>query len=380
MKKYFLTSGIAILLVSLFSLEFLSGVGRAGEAKPGWQLEWERVFQDANKEGQFIYYGTDTVETLFREFEKKYPIKAIAAAPAGGGRFATQRLPAERRANKYLADLYVYSSSAGYTLYQAKVFDPLKPALILPEVRDQSNWWQAKHHYADPESEYLLNFDGIFRTDVTFNTNLVSLGELKSYWDLLNPKWKGKIVVFDHNFSGFGHAPLKFLYYNPELGQEFLKKLYSDMDVTISSDPRQITDWLVKGRFVFALGAVPALLEAHVAKAQGLPVDWLHPKQLKEGTALSSGASATAFINRAPHPNAAKVAINWLLSREGQLAYQRILDPGHDSLRVDIPKDMVPPDLRRVEGVKYVNIDRPEWLDLKPIRDFINKVLAEGKK
>lgn len=380
MKKFFFTCSMFVLLVSFFSLEFLSGIASAGDAKPAWQLEWDKVLQAAKKEGQVVYYGTDTIETLMREFEKKYPIKAVAGGPAGGGRFAIQRLPAERRADKYLADLYVYSSSAGYALYQAKVFDPIKPALILPEVLDQSNWWQGKHHYADPEKEYLLYFDGIFRVGVTFNTNLVKPAEIKSYWDVLSPKWKGKIVVFDHNFGGFGHQPLKFTYYNAELGPEFLKKLYSEMDVTLSSDPRQIINWLGQGKFAFALGANPSTLEANAAKAQGLPVDWPGPKQLKEGVSLSPGASATGLINRAPHPNAAKVAINWILSREGQLAYQKIFDPGHDSLRIDIPKDMVPSDLRRVDGVKYLDTEKPEWLDLKPIRDFINKVLADSKK
>ena len=376
MKKCYLTGSIVILLLTL---EFLVGVTEAGEVQSGSQLEWEKVVRAAKKEGQLIFYGTDTVETLLREFEKKYQIKAIAAAPAGGGRYALQRLPAERRANQYLADLYVYSSAAGYTLYQTKVFDPIKPALILPEVLDQSNWWQGKHHYCDPESEYLLRFEGTVRANTTYNTNLIKPAELKSYWDLLNPKWKGKVVVFDHNYAGYGHEQLKFLYYNPELGPEFLKKVYSEMDVAISADPRQITDWLAQGKFAFALGASPSFLEANAAKAQGLSVDWFGPKQFKEGVALTSGASCTGLINRAPHPNAAKLAINWILSREGQLGYQKILDPGHDSLRIDIPKDMVPPDLGRVEGVKYMSPDRPEWLDLKPIRDFINKVLAERK-
>lgn len=376
MKKWFWISSIAVLLASL---ELLSGLAGAVEAKLGWQLAWDKVLQAAKKEGQLVYYGTDTVETLLREFEKKYQIKAIAAAPAGGGRYALQRLPAERRANQYLADLYVYSSAAGYTLYEAKVFDPIKPALILPEVLDQSNWFQGKHHYCDPEGEYLLRFEGTVRASTTYNINMVKPAELKSYWDIVTPKWKGKIVVFDHNYTGYGHEQLKFLYYNPELGPEFFKKVYSEMDVAISADPRQMTDWLAQGKYAFALGASPSFLEANAAKAQGLPVDWFGPKQFKEGVALTSGASCTGLINKSPHPNAAKVAINWILSREGQLAYQKILDPGHDSLRTDIPKDIVPPDLRRVDGLKYLSPDRPEWLDLKPIRDFINRVLAERK-
>lgn len=78
----------AVLLASLFSLEFLSGAAGAGESKPGWPSEWEKVLQAARKEGQVVYYGTDTIETLMREFEKKYQINAVAAGPAGGGRLA----------------------------------------------------------------------------------------------------------------------------------------------------------------------------------------------------------------------------------------------------------------------------------------------------
>ncbi len=60
-----------------------------------------------------------------------------------------------------------------------------------------------------------------------------------------------------------------------------------------------------------------------------------------------------AFMDKAPHPNAARLFINWLLSRKGQMAFQRILQD-HDSRRIDIPKDDVPEYNRRREGVKYV--------------------------
>src|ERR1044071_8184675 len=180
MKKRFWLSGILVLLTALW---LLSSVADAAEPKPGWQLGWDTLLQAAKKEGQLVYYGTDTVERLLREFEEKFQIKAIAAAAAGGGRYALQRLPAERRANQYLADLYIYSSAAGYTLQQAKVFDPIKPTLILPEVLDQSNWFEGKHHYCDSEGEYLFKFEGTVRASTTYNTTIVKPAELKSYWD-----------------------------------------------------------------------------------------------------------------------------------------------------------------------------------------------------
>ena len=93
---------------------------------------------------------------------------------------------------------------------------------------------------------------------------------------------------------------------------------------------------------------------------------------------MGSASGNVGLINRAPHPNAARVAVNWLLSREGQMAYQRIFEKP-DSRRIDIPKDDVPAFSRRVEGVRYIASDKPEWMDLKPIIQLINEVRKEKK-
>jgi ABC-type Fe3+ transport system substrate-binding protein len=87
------------------------------------------------------------------------------------------------------------------------------------------------------------------------------------------------------------------------------------------------------------------------------------------------------LINRAPHPNAAKVLINWLLSREGQIAVQKLGDPSDppNSRRMDIPKDEIAPHLRLVEGRKYLDIGHPELSDMKPVLQLI-KEASEPKK
>jgi len=88
-----------------------------------------------------------------------------------------------------------------------------------------------------------------------------------------------------------------------------------------------------------------------------------------------------ALVNRAPHPNAAKVFINWLLSRRGQIVLQKRTLTGEspaDSLRIDIPKDEVPPDSRRGQG-KYVMVTRPEWFDMTPIHNLIKEALGQAK-
>jgi len=88
--------------------------------------------------------------------------------------------------------------------------------------------------------------------------------------------------------------------------------------------------------------------------------------------------------NNAPHPNAAKVFINWFLSREGQVTLQRALaktsDEAPDSLRIDIPKDDVPAENKRMDGMKYLDLDVEGKLEMKPIVDVIEEALAAIKK
>jgi ABC-type Fe3+ transport system substrate-binding protein len=84
-----------------------------------------------------------------------------------------------------------------------------------------------------------------------------------------------------------------------------------------------------------------------------------------------------------PHPNAARVFVNWLLSREGQTALQRAANTptnSEESLRTDIPKDMVRSEVRRIDGVKYIFVDKPEYMDMAPIQDIVEKAMAQSKK
>jgi iron(III) transport system substrate-binding protein len=222
----------------------------------------------------------------------------------------------------------------------------------------------------DDEGQYLFAFNEAVVPFVTYNKKLVAPAEIKSYWDLLSPKWKGKIVAMDPAMGGGVDALLVFLYYHPELGPEFLRRLLSEMDLTASRDSRQIVDWLAVGKFALGVFTTPSRSDFDVAKTQGLLVDWFTPKSLREGAGTNASNGTVGLINRAPHPNAAKLAINWLLSREGQMAYEKYKF-GSDSLRIDIPK--APSYSRRVEGVAYVQTDSPARMDREPIRRLIKE-------
>jgi len=350
----------------------------AAQAKPAWQLEWEKIVEAGKKEGQVAVYISG-YEEILPEFQKEYPEIKVSAT-TGRGSQVGQKLLAERRAEKYLADVV---SAGGVTTYQqlfpAKVFEPIKPVLVLPEITDTSKWYLGKLHYSDPENQYIIDYVGTATYgSISYNTKLIDAKDFKSYWDLLAPKWKGKIISRDVRVPGTGSGNARLFYYLPDVGPSFIKKLYGEMDVTLFRDYRQGTDWLAVGK-----AAICFFCEADISKQQGLPVDTFGPGVFKEGAGLVTQFGTLGLVNRAPHPNAAKVFINWLLSRKGQLTLQKTMLPTEnpvDSLRIDIPKDDVPVLQRRFEGVKYLDTSRPEWQAMKPILEVMNEALkAAGK-
>jgi iron(III) transport system substrate-binding protein len=364
---------------------FLSGpaVDRvsAAESKPGWQAEWEKTVKGAEEEGALAIYMTQAFEPVFREvFQKKFPKIKVTLA-TGRGPDLQQRVMSERRADRFAVDLYISGNITPLTVFhKAKILEPVKPLLLLPEVLDTSVWYEGKHHYDDPENRYIFVFEGTVRSgDITYNTKAVGAGEIKSYWDLLGPKWKGKIASVDPLVSGPISAAHIFFYKHPDLGAEFLRRFHAETDITILRSNEQMLDWLSAGKYAFGIGA----RNVDDAIMQGLPLAQFQPGSLKEGSSVTAYNGTLSLFNRAPHPNAAKVAANWLLSREGQGAW---LDANHksgglyDSLREDIPKDKVNSVARRVKGAKFLWLE-PQWIyDLDAIRGIIKGALASAGK
>jgi len=356
--------------------------GAAAESKQDWQSEWDKTLKGAKSEGKlslYLYQGEGELGGVAQLFQKKYP-EIIVTTVTGRGNQLGPRIMAERRAGKFLVDAYIAGLTSTYEiLYRGKILDPIRAALILPEVLDESKWWQGQHHYIDSENKYIFVFVGNVSQYISYHTKSVDPGEFRSYWDFLQPKWKGKILSRDPKISGSQRIGLRGFYYTPELGAEFVRRLYGEMDVTLTQEIRQATDWLANGKFAICFFCSEILK----AKSQGLPVDEFPTARWKESRAITAGNVGTvALPSQAPHPHAARLFVNWLLSREGQIAFQRAANTptnSEESMRVDIPKDMVPADVRRIDGVKYLLADRPEFMNMAPIYEVLDKALAQSK-
>jgi len=347
-------------------------------AQTSWQAEWDKTLRAAESEGQLTLYGCCyEYDRVIEGFKKKYP-KIKVATFVGSGNQLSARILAERRGEKYLPDIVGSGANTLHdALYKANALDPIKPALILPEVLDLTKWYQGEHRYIDPEKRYIFAFVANSQSgQIVYNVKQVNPAEFKSYWDLLNPKWKGKMVSLDPTSFGMG-AALQFLYFHPELGPAFLKKLYGEMQVTVSRDPRQMTDWLATGKFSLCIRC-NAGSEVGKAVQQKLPIGYLDTEEWKEGGSSSAAGGTLGILNRAPHPNAAKLFVNWFLSREGQMALQKYGRPdAHNSRRIDIPKDDVDFYNRLDEGKKYFDLAKPEYQDVAPIFKFVKDALPQ---
>lgn len=355
---------------------FLIWTGGGGAAeKASWQSDWEKTIQAAKQEGQILIYAAlgPYHPQIFAEFQKDYPeIKATIIH--GNSSRISPRLLSERRAGKYLADVYMGGPTSLYSFYKNNLFDPLAPLLVLPEVADSSLWWEGKHVYIEPERQYIfVNEGSVSGFTITYNAKLAKSTEFKSYWDLFRPQWKGKIVSLDARDPGFGASELRYLYYHPELGPEFIRRLFGEMEIVLSREHQQAIDWVALGKVTLCVFCRDGF--ASQAKSQGLPVDFIDHNALKEMPRLRGSAGAITYVNKAPHPNAAKVFINWFLSRRGQTVYQES-HGDRDSLRIDIPKDKVPTGARRVAGRKYFFVEGPEFMDVKPAVKIIDDAMA----
>jgi iron(III) transport system substrate-binding protein len=338
------TRQLAVFFAAALALIALARAASAQE----WQQQWETIVEAAKKEGEVVIYGphNPVYQQIWAIFQKSYPEIKFSFVPGKGSDHA-QRIVAERRAGKYLADLLMGGSTT-YASLAPGTLEPMRPLLILPEVTDMSAWFEGRLFFADPQDNAGLIISGEIGTRRgSYNTKLLEPKEIRSWWDLLQPRFKGKLGSFDPRVAGGGGETFMFFYYTPSLGRNFISRLLTETDIVLTRNLQQGTDWLAQGRIYFYIGSGQPIMKA---RKQGLPVDLL-PHPMKEGDIMGGGSCCIGVLNRAPHPNATKLFVNWVLSREGQTAWQKYAEV--NSLRMDIPKTDLPPDDVPQKGVNY---------------------------
>ena len=276
--------------------------------------DWQRVVAAAKKEGKVVIGappGSDFRNEVQAVLKKRFDLDSeFIQAP---GPNLMSKIVAEKQAGAVSVDTFLIGPCTGNSLLKSDLFEPLAPAMLLPEVKDPAKWFGG-HLWADNQSgkNLLYSFVAQITPSIYYNTNLVKPQEIRSYNDLLDPKWKGKIGLRDPRVPGGGLAMWAFLL--DMKGEDYISKL-AQQEMFVSRNARQIADALAKGSLALTIGVgyrdFDAFLDAN------LPVK--HLPTLKEGTYVSGGNGIRRSSSKARRiPTRRKLFFNWLLSREGQ--------------------------------------------------------------
>jgi iron(III) transport system substrate-binding protein len=316
--------------------------------------EWEQTLAAAKREGKVVVntFTGEAYRRVLPNFTRAYPEIKLEHTSLEAVDFAP-RVTQERAAGVYTWDIVLFPTSTAFqVLKPAGVWDPIRPAIILPEVKDDKVWRDGfEAGFLDRDKNLCYGYTLVRGGGVWVNTDQVKEGEIRGFTDLLNPKWKGKIAVSDPRTIGSTFWPLTVA--RLKHGDDIMKPFLIDQEPVLSRDRNQLTEFVIRGRYPIGVGLNDQVVKDFQRQGVGKNVKRIFLDDLQY---QSSGA--IWLVNKAPHPNAAKVFINWFLTKDVQAIWAKELET--NSRRLDVePGD---PDLLVPMGVKLLQIDAEEIL------------------
>jgi ABC-type Fe3+ transport system substrate-binding protein len=295
----------------------------------------------AKQEKEVVYYTELIVDQIVRPlaaaFEKVYGIKV--AFWRADSQQVSLKLSIEQKAGRTQAD--VWSSASGLaSLIEGRIIESFTTenmAALPAEFRDQNGYWVATN---------------MIVLGTAVNTNLIGAAERpRSYDDLLAPKWRGKLVWKPNDLTGaWGFIGNVLAIMGEDKGLAYLRRLNEQNVATMGASTRAILDHVAAGEFPVVLGVSDH--NAEIARLAGAPVAWL---PLDSAWAMLHTIGVTAG---APHPNAARLFIDFALSKQGQEIFR---NAGYLPARPDTPA--ATPSLRPQEGGFRANVFSPEAIE-----------------
>jgi ABC-type Fe3+ transport system substrate-binding protein len=308
----------------------------------------KELIDAAKKEGKVVVDGppVNSVRQAFtKAFESKYGIKLsyISSGTSKSG----ARIRAERASGKYLLDVFISGADTPLQVFAKSGWAaPISSALVDPEVTDGSRWADGHLWYLDPDKTLLRMLRSV-NPELVVNTKVVRGDEIQAWTDLLKDKYKGMIAAKDPSIGGTGSSLTAYFYLH--YGPDFVSGLYKGQAPALTRDPRQIVQWVAQGTYPIAVGANQT--EFQEFKSRGFPIEIVFPKDSPD--IVSGGFGVLCMMNNAPNPNAAKLFVNWLASKEGQTVFSEAIS--FISLRTDVPHNWAPDYIVPKPGVTYID-------------------------
>lgn len=352
---------ILLLLMSIIALTFLAcapqqapapasrivekPVPPATKAEASWEQQWEDLIKAAQREGRLSMYvnlDSEPIAAIRKNFGEKYGIALEIVSTRGSQGVA--KVLMERQSGLYIPDVFVGGHTTAILEFKPRgILQPLGGVVFRPDVLDEKNWWRGYGPYYDKD-HMVGGATRSVQQQILINTDMVRPGEIASYNDLLDPRWKDKIIIMDP--VSIGGAGTAMLFALQIMGEDFIRKFREQTDVIVR-DKRLGVEWVARGRYPIAFGTSEGIVDDF--KQAG--VTNLQPIILKEGTGVTATGVVILF-DRAPHPVAAKLFINWFLTKEGQEVF--VTSTARVSRRLDVSQDHIDPGRRMKEGVEYI--------------------------
>lgn len=331
--------------VAAFCAYFALGLAGACAAD-----DWNAIVAAAEREGSVNVHGGPGAAQAqaLTAFQKAYPkieVKFVGAA----GRDAIPVILRERTAGVYQWDVYVGGTpSTLQTLKPAGAFAPLRPAIDWPDITADNLWFGGfDGGWMDNEKSTTFGFALTMNPVVMVNWDFVKPDELKTFADILKPQFADKIVFDDPRRPGQGQVNAQAILIN--FGADYLRDLFGAQKIAYSTNSRQAAEWLVRGRYPISIA--PASDQILPFRQQGLgPKIAVFTGDMKTAIA-GPGFGTVSLMDKAPHPNAARVYLRWLLSPAGQAAWSE--NTKSNSRRLDVPRPQ--PELYPAPGTTYVD-------------------------
>lgn len=284
--------------------------------KPSAQQQWDRTLESARKEGTILVYssnGPALRNGLAAIARDKFGLQMEFVA--GNPTEIYQKYLTEHRVNLHYGDLYMSGTNIVADLKREGVLLPLDDKFILPEVANPRAWPEGHPRFLEND-HIAVALTGAYWSYILVNTDLVKETDLKAYADLVDPRWKGKLSMYRPAGSGAGVNWVMFIR-EMAMGAEASDRFFAQLAIqepVISSDTRQLTEWAARGKYPIAIAPSSIDVVAEFQKA-GAPIAW---RRMAEGGFIHPAGSLVALLKDAPHPKAALVIFNWLLTEEGQ--------------------------------------------------------------
>jgi iron(III) transport system substrate-binding protein len=345
-----LSSGFLVFTLSVVILSWCQPAW--GQLKANWKERWDNVLNGAKTEGKVVVWasaGSAMRKAIVDGFTKAYPEITIEFT---GGRSSTlaSKLRTERENGVFSVDVMLGGTTTAIVqLKPIHALLPIEPLLLLPEVADLKNWRGHALQFGDKEGRYNLVAFEIVYHPVFYNIDQVKPGDIQNLDDLLDPKWKGRIVLNDPIAPGPAYPTFRWIWnlLGPSRATEYYKGIKAQV-ATIDRDARRMIEAVANGKYAIALA--PNNSYAQDFLKRGLKFGVL-PDFKDVGGFVSAGGGSLMPLTKAPHPNAQVVFVNWILTREGQTAWGKSIN--YPSLRLDVPKDYLTPNSVAEPGARY---------------------------